>query len=95
MHFTNYSEDISLLSDIANIQSVQMLMLIKIVTSVRISLKNILSKIFRLTPIIPKYSDPKISGREPFGRPQISELKADRLRQRRLHQGRTLHRLRR
>ena len=93
MHFTNYSEDISLLSDIANIQSVQML--IKIVTSVRISLKNILFKIFRLTPIIPKYSDPKISGREPFGRPQISELKADRLRQRRLHQGRTLHRLRR
>ena len=44
MHFTNYSEDISLLSDIANIQSVQMLMLIKIVTSVRISLKNILFK---------------------------------------------------
>ena len=45
MHFTNYSEDISLLiSDIANIQSVQMLMLIKIVTSVRITLKNILFK---------------------------------------------------
>ena len=62
MHFTNYSEDISLLSDIANIQSVQMLMLIKIVTSVRIGLKNILFKIFRLTPIfqniqIPKFQD--------------------------------------
>ena len=62
MHFTNYSEDISLLSDIANIQSVQMLMLIKIVTSVRISLKNILFKIFRLNPIfqniqIPKFQD--------------------------------------
>ena len=62
MHFTNYSEDISLLSDIANIQSVQMLMLIKIVTSVRISLKNILFKIFRLKPIfqnikIPKFQD--------------------------------------
>ena len=59
MHFTNYSEDISLLSDIANIQSVQMLMLIKIVTSVRITLKNILFKIFRLTPIFQNIQIPK------------------------------------